>query len=872
MITHVLIVHGQLPFAITLKQTLERGAPFEAHPFTSVEAAGEYLRDHVQDVALVDFEIPDFPGDQIVRLLRGIQPNLAIIATPRQDEDTLRDLQLQASIKGGFAARDLISLINAYYTDHQRPTFVPPQNTTGLLGRLQTREQPSVKPPPTPPQPQPTRDLSQENPSGTRDLNLQNLSGTRDLSGHTPLDSVLSREGGATNILGEPPIAPGDTPANIIEDLAWAHEQPKPDSSFDDVLNALPTDASGETAPRNPFTDLVNSMRSEEAHRPLPSRQEQFVEFILSGGMDSLLEEIEQSQGTSPPPDVTQTSVFERLAMEEPPPPTFEESGTISDLVTGVQDRSFRNVLSILRGEDIQDSESIAPPTAADFDVGERQRTERTRAGESFFDDEEPTPARVILQRALEEQVGGDEFSLEELLQSIEEQFPQTGPKILPSPAWLRDEQQSRENAFMVREPDFLPEELPPEPTPSAELYPNQTTQPSREQQQQIEEHPESLETERLEDRQSNAEDTARIPRTLPEEIPADATVMHQPVSPDTAFPSETSQMWHQLPDQDFNTQFELMAAFEVHDEKGMSSGALYTEVPVPEEEVEDQWDDVEPEPPPLTPQPAEPPTVEDPYLAQLALSLTEASLELSAEATLLARDGQIVAFAGRMPKEEVDDLRGAIADDWNAVPGEVRIRFLTARGSGKDYMLYSRRTEDDFTLSLIFAGTTPLRTIRRQGQRLVEALAAVPEPGEAKPETQRTQARTAAQAPVVDTSVRTPYAFVWLLRDPSVRLDSTVSQAITAGLNIQMLEQHWSIQKLQVQNDYIYMLAEVPGEEPAFKLVRDIKRRSAELAHALNPAYNPAALWSDGYLVVTPGRELDAEEIQQFITFERMD
>ena len=58
----------------------------------------------------------------------------------------------------------------------------------------------------------------------------------------------------------------------------------------------------------------------------------------------------------------------------------------------------------------------------------------------------------------------------------------------------------------------------------------------------------------------------------------------------------------------------------------------------------------------------------------------------------------------------------------------EVRIRFITAQDSGKDYMLYSRRTEDDFTLSLMFAGTTPLRDIRRQGQRLVDALVAVPE------------------------------------------------------------------------------------------------------------------------------------------------
>lgn len=882
MITQVLIVHGQLPFAITLKQSLERGAPFEAHPFTSVEGAAEYLREHIQDVALVDFDIPDFPGDQIVRLLREIQPTIAIVATPPQNESLLRELDVQATIRVGFAARELISLINTYFETHERPSYVPPRGaTTGLLGRLKTGEQPRV-----PTQPLPTRDLTGQNPPGTRDFGSQNLpgtrdlgsenpggtrdlsnenpAGTRDLSGHSSLDDVLASQGGVTNIFGD---------VHSGEDFSWAHEQPGADSDFDEVLNSLPTESSEEAAPRNPFTDLVNSMRNESAHRPLPSRQEQFVEYILTGGMDSLLEEIEQSQTSTPPPPADPTSVFERLAQEEPPPPTFEESGTVGDLVTGVQDRSFRNVLSILRGEDVQDSEPLPPPTAADFDVGERKPTERTRMGHSFFDDEDdPTPARVILQRALEESVAGDEFSLEELLQSIESQFPQSAPKILPSPTWLK-EQQTRANTFMVQEPDFLPEELPPEPTPSSELYPNQTTQPSREQQRQIEAHPEALETEQLEDRQPALEDTARMPRTLPEEFPADATLLHEPVSADTNVSSDTSQMWHRLPDQDFNTQFEMMAAFEVHDEKGVSSGALYTEVPAEEESAAfDSWDEVPSQPEPPAPLTAPPAPIEDPYLAQLALSLTEASLELSAEATLLARDGQIIAFAGRLPKEEVDDLRGAISDDWNAVPGEVRIRFLTARNSGKDYMLYSRRTEDDFTLSLIFAGTTPLRTIRRQGQRLVDALAAVPETDSVKPETTSTRAQTGVQAPVVDTSVRTPYAFVWLLRDPAARLDPTVSQAITVGLNIQMHEQHWNVQKLQVLPDHVYMLADVPGEEPAFKLVRDIKRRSAELAHALNPAYNAAALWSDGYLVVTPGRELDVEEIQQFISFERMD
>ena len=137
-------------------------------------------------------------------------------------------------------------------------------------------------------------------------------------------------------------------------------------------------------------------------------------------------------------------------------------------------------------------------------------------------------------------------------------------------------------------------------------------------------------------------------------------------------------------------------------------------------------------------------------------------------------------------------------------------------------------------------------------------------------PRTQPHAAVTEASA-AEDTSVRAPYTCVWLLRDPHSALDPAVAQAIIAGLNVQMQEKGWHIQSLQVRDDYVYLFADVPGDDPAFQIVRDLKRRSAEIAHAQNAAYAPRTLWSDGYLVVTPGRELDAEEIQQFITFERM-
>lgn len=1014
MTTQVLIVHGHLPFAIKLKQTLERSAPFEAHPFTSLEAAVDYLSDHVQDVAVIDFAMTDYTGEQIVQAIRGAQPDIPIIAAPKQDVAKTNALGIAASLNAGFTAQDLINAINRYFSRNERPSLESP-GTTALLSRLGKGSQPS--------------------PSDT------------DMPDYSSLDDVLANAAG-TNIF-EQPVVEGDTPPSAPEELVWQDESSKREPTFDDVLNSLPPDAPKPPPPSSPFNDLVNSMRTEEEHRPLPSRQQQLVEFILSGGTDSLdneppkpppsqtaplpppspepepplepeseqLPELEADFGfelrLKPPSEPEQApefdfgfqpdqepepepeyelefeleaepepepefdfdfqlenepeaeqasefdfgfqpdqepepeyelafepepepqpepefepdappeppkspllSAFDRLSKEEPPTPDFEESGTVSDLVEGLQDRSFRNVLSILSGEEGGEGEradDIAPATPGDFDVGTRRRSSRSSdVPEVYaFEDVESTPARIILQQTLDQTMSGGTFSLEELLSNIDAQLPLHRPKVQPLPSWTRNKDRAQEDVYLVQEPEFLPEELPDESTPveaSEDLYADQTTIAARGQ--QIEEHPEMLETEWLENRQPAADETYTFPDTLPEEIPADATVPHQPTVPldatvvnerladdaaawDEAFADDTpvsgagdragwdeeavsdetpapgvpvmddegagddtSRLWYDLPEQDFNTQFEMMAAFEVHGETGFASGALYTET-----QVEPSAEMPQPEPVP------ESPPAEEDYVAQMALSLTAASLEMTAEAALLARDQQIVAYTGRMPEEEVEELRGTIADDWDAAPGEVRIRFITAPGSGKDYMLYSRRTEADFTLSLIFAGTTPLRDIRRQGKRLVDALQSVPE----APDAPKPPPVSVAAEPD-DAAARTPYTCVWLLRDPGAHLDPAASQALTAGLNVQMREQGWTIRSLQVHEDYVYLLADVPGEEPAYQIMRDLKRRSAALAHAQNPAYTDNGLWADGYLVVTPGRDLDTEEIQQFINFERME
>ncbi|MBA3874842.1 MAG: transposase, partial [Anaerolineae bacterium] len=256
----------------------------------------------------------------------------------------------------------------------------------------------------------------------------------------------------------------------------------------------------------------------------------------------------------------------------------------------------------------------------------------------------------------------------------------------------------------------------------------------------------------------------------------------------------------------------------------------------------------------------------EEARIAQLALNLTQVSLEVSAEGTILTRNNQIIALAGHLSQQDAIELGTVINNDWGTGGQGARLRFITLPSSGKEYMLYSTGTEEDLILSMIFAGSTPLRVIRQQGQRLIKALGEVPE---VKPTTAISPApRRDLQG--VEEALES-YSYVWLVRDPEQPLNSAIAQSITAGLMTQLSELNWKIEQLQVQDEYIYLYANVPGETPSYAVIRELKQRAANIAQKQDSNLEAQGLWADSYLVLSPGRELAPDEIQEFVDFQRM-
>ena len=249
-----------------------------------------------------------------------------------------------------------------------------------------------------------------------------------------------------------------------------------------------------------------------------------------------------------------------------------------------------------------------------------------------------------------------------------------------------------------------------------------------------------------------------------------------------------------------------------------------------------------------------------DPLLAQLALTMTQMMTDLTADATVLTRDNRIVAFSGEMPLDDFRALRGVIGEDWSTALDHARIRFVNLPESAASTMIYSRGSIAGYTLTMIFGGGKHLREIRRQGDRMSRALAAVPE-------IERPAAPVESDSDPVD--VCQPFAFVWLLADPIRLLRRDVAEQLVFWLEVQLNGLGWRIQRLDVHQDFIYLFADVPASASPELMVRSVMERSRQIACAEDKTL-PKDLWADAYLVMQPGREMNERELQRFLEFAR--
>ncbi len=114
--------------------------------------------------------------------------------------------------------------------------------------------------------------------------------------------------------------------------------------------------------------------------------------------------------------------------------------------------------------------------------------------------------------------------------------------------------------------------------------------------------------------------------------------------------------------------------------------------------------------------------------VSRAAQHLTRLSFEVSAQAALLIRDGQLWAYSGQLPQEAARELAQFVIQDreqnqpYNTSSGDLA-RFIKLETTGDETMLYAMQLDEEMILALAFDAQTPFSRIRAQAGRLARAL-----------------------------------------------------------------------------------------------------------------------------------------------------
>ncbi|NOY99393.1 MAG: IS200/IS605 family transposase [Chloroflexi bacterium] len=106
--------------------------------------------------------------------------------------------------------------------------------------------------------------------------------------------------------------------------------------------------------------------------------------------------------------------------------------------------------------------------------------------------------------------------------------------------------------------------------------------------------------------------------------------------------------------------------------------------------------------------------------VTRAAQHLTRLTLESSAQAALIVRNGELWAYAGQLPQTAATELAGGTAQYKKE--GDL-LRFIRLDATQAEHMLYATRLAEGVTLALVFDAETPFSTIRSQANHLAESL-----------------------------------------------------------------------------------------------------------------------------------------------------
>jgi CheY-like chemotaxis protein len=286
--------------------------------------------------------------------------------------------------------------------------------------------------------------------------------------------------------------------------------------------------------------------------------------------------------------------------------------------------------------------------------------------------------------------------------------------------------------------------------------------------------------------------------------------------------------------------------------------------------------------------------------IAALALRFMQMSVDAAVKAAFLTRGSEVIALAS---SGELDELTRSLAlreitRMWQSSASAPTVFRPLQVNPETLYLLYSTRTVDDLTLSLLFYGGTSMRTIRQVARQLHEAMSRVPESTmlEATEESAVAEVSETPEAPErPETAAQTPEAAETLPSRPTdLRPPQGLRQAVETATAEPLLvftlallpsespleddlaallpryfaeaaaAQDWQVEGVEVQPTHVSLQVSVPsGVSPS--------AAAEQLSRAITARTGKERLWLDACYIITPARSLTQRELAEFVEYARL-
>ncbi len=326
MITRILFIDSDAEALARIKQALEQAGDYEAKVFVTGQAALEYAIQNPPAVAVISLNVQDIALPALADRLRRIRPGLPLLlrAPAESDESIIQSLAPQGVIRGGYAARRLIALVE---------DVLKPQ----------------------------------------------------------PVESGK-----------KPAVGPGQAPKADASALRQYLETTELDdvASFGEILESIEPDSHMDEQAEDTFDVLVKSLQTRDEKPSLPLRR-RIASWARAADQEEAAAAPSPEDSTRPadeaPSGPETDALFQKLAAEEPPLPTLEDTGTVRDLiaVTDFNDQADSDIVEI-PDEMIRDLSEVSPVPKRPLDELEEELLEALAAADAPDGSPPPPPDAAV--------------------------------------------------------------------------------------------------------------------------------------------------------------------------------------------------------------------------------------------------------------------------------------------------------------------------------------------------------------------------------------------------------------------------------------------------------------------------------------------